>query len=200
MIVQQINTYEWYGKTLNLAFPYHAALLICHPPVNMWFMCYVFLGVSQVASTTDFLSENMYMKQIWQVSGRAVIDERSHSQFEWAPFTSGVMAERGTSTGYLVISFSLLKLIQLRRTKIKSIYSILVTTAKSLDNIPVNTVFILAFIWHFVPALFPVSARAKRSSDAGVQIEIENALSYKQGPFLHVLSLCQRVIYHVYIS
>ena len=99
------------------------------------------------------------------------------------------MAERGTSTGYLVISFSLVKLLQLRRTKIKYIYSLLVTTTKSLDNIPVNTVFILAFIWHFVPALFPVCARAKRSSDAGVQIEIENALSYKQGPFLHVLSL-----------
>ena len=89
MIVQQINTYEWYGITLNLAFPYHAALLICHPPVNMWFksiMCYVFLGVSQVASTMDFSSEYMYMKLIWQVSGRAVIDEKYLRQFEWAPF------------------------------------------------------------------------------------------------------------------
>ena len=36
-------------------------------------------------------------KEVWQVSGSAVIDESFHNQFEWAPFTNGVAAKRGTS-------------------------------------------------------------------------------------------------------
>ena len=47
----------------------------------------------------EFSSKNMYVKfqGIWQVSGSAVIDESFHNQFEWAPFTNSVAAERGTS-------------------------------------------------------------------------------------------------------
>ena len=36
-------------------------------------------------------------KEFWQVSGSAVIDESFPNQFERAPFTNGVAAERGTS-------------------------------------------------------------------------------------------------------
>ena len=36
-------------------------------------------------------------KEFWQVSGSAVIDGSFHNRFEWAPFTNGVSAERGTS-------------------------------------------------------------------------------------------------------
>ena len=37
------------------------------------------------------------LKEFWQVSGSAVIDENFHNQFEWAPCTNGVATERGTS-------------------------------------------------------------------------------------------------------
>ena len=36
-------------------------------------------------------------KEFWQVSGSAIIDGSFHNQFEWAPFTNGVTAERWPS-------------------------------------------------------------------------------------------------------
>ena len=40
----------------------------------------------------EFSSKNMMLKYF---SGSAVIDESFHNQFEWAPCTNSIVAERG---------------------------------------------------------------------------------------------------------